>query len=114
MGNASTPHDISRVIYVDHLHADGTQERPFHSIADASNRQHDIPDGTNFVNGQIAGPVKKITKSEFINGYCMRSGLQQYQNAGGYYLNERQYLAVTCNCEDSLCEGWRMMTRELI
>lgn len=53
-----------------------------------------------------------ISKQEFIAQYCSRSGLQQYQNEDGYRVDGCEpEIAVTCDCDEDLCQGWQMMSQ---
>ena len=49
----------------------------------------------------------KITKEAFIKGYCERSKVdwETLQRLG--------QIAIPCDCEDELCEGWQMIDKGL-
>lgn len=53
-----------------------------------------------------------MTKDEFITGYLERSGLTEFRTANGWANGRVECIAVVCECEDELCDGWRMLSRE--
>lgn len=46
-----------------------------------------------------------MTQSEFIKNYCRKSDIDEKK------LNKLGQFAVPCDCEDSTCHGWAMISR---
>jgi hypothetical protein len=52
-----------------------------------------------------------MTRDEFITGYLQRSGLEQYRTPEGFDIEGRAYIALPCDCDDEICEGWKMVNK---
>jgi hypothetical protein len=48
---------------------------------------------------------EEITQSEFIKDYCDKSDMTEKE------LNKLGLFAVPCNCGESDCRGWAMITK---
>lgn len=52
--------------------------------------------------------MRKIKQSEFIKRYCKRSKITEDK------LNKFGRFAVLCDCGESICEGWVMVSKETV
>ncbi len=47
-----------------------------------------------------------MTKEEFIEGYCERSGITREQF-------DENFIAATCDCGEAICKGWRVESKDI-
>ena len=50
--------------------------------------------------------MKNMTQSEFIKSFCDKSKMTEKQ------INELGLFAIPCECEEEICIGWIMITKE--
>lgn len=50
------------------------------------------------------------TRDEFIDGYMQRSDIDaKHRTSVGFTVDDRQYVAVSCDCGEDSCDGWAML-----
>lgn len=53
-----------------------------------------------------------MTRAEFIDAYCRRSGMSEHKTRFGFTADGQERIAVQCRCRDKQCEGWQMRSPE--
>lgn len=53
-----------------------------------------------------------MTRAEFIDAYCARSGVSEHKTRSGFATEGHERIAVTCQCGESDCPGWQMRSPE--
>jgi len=51
-----------------------------------------------------------MTRAEFIDAYCARSGVSEHKTRSGFATEGHERIAVPCRCGE--CEGWQMRSPE--